>query len=159
MALRVLFLGLGLAVALASPAPPEPSCLREAGCGDDLGLKSKKTKKLPGPQDAVLLQRHSSLVQLQEGQLVASVEDGNAVTPAEVPRDRAQVLNKSFIALAGGAELTGISRRAVFVRWGSLKCPIGAEMLYSGFMANEHRSHTGGGFNYLCMHPDPQFPM
>merc|ERR1712048_415513 len=49
-------------------------------------------------------------------------------------------------------------RRAVFTRWGSRSCPKGTLTLYDGFMANDYYKHTGSGANYLCMHPQPEWP-
>ena len=43
----------------------------------------------------------------------------------------------------------------VFVSWGARTCASGTK-LYDGFVAGKHRSHKGGGVNFLCMHPQPQ---
>ena len=42
---------------------------------------------------------------------------------------------------------------AVYTRWGSRTCPSSARLVYEGFMAG-----GGGGFNYVCLHNDPQHP-
>merc|ERR1711937_1057471 len=49
-------------------------------------------------------------------------------------------------------------KRAVFTRWGSRSCPSGTTKLYEGFIANDYYTHRGSGANYLCMHPQPQWP-
>merc|ERR1712019_270702 len=49
-------------------------------------------------------------------------------------------------------------RRAIFTRWGSRSCPKGTVKLYEGFMAKDYYTHKGSGANYLCMHPQPQWP-
>ena len=49
----------------------------------------------------------------------------------------------------------------VYTRWGSTECANDAGTtvkLYDGFIAGSHYSHNGGGYNYVCMHPEPQFP-
>merc|ERR1712048_1488549 len=46
----------------------------------------------------------------------------------------------------------------VYTRWGSRTCANGATKLYEGFMANDYYTHPGSGYNYLCMHPQPQWP-
>lgn len=60
-----------------------------------------------------------------------------------------------------GCAVCSVIRRfegAVYPRWGARSCPIGAKKLYEGFIASSHYAHIGGGINYLCMHPEPQFP-
>jgi hypothetical protein len=49
-------------------------------------------------------------------------------------------------------------RTVVFTRWGSQKCPEGTKYLYDGFIASSSYTHNGGGANYICMHPEPQYP-
>jgi hypothetical protein len=51
-----------------------------------------------------------------------------------------------------------LQRRAVYTRWGSTSCPMGSMLLYSGFMSTSHFTHSGSGYNMLCMHPSPQLP-
>ena len=46
----------------------------------------------------------------------------------------------------------------VYTRWGSMTCPDKTTKLYDGFMANARYHHTGSGYNYLCMHPQPEWP-
>jgi len=53
---------------------------------------------------------------------------------------------------------TTLRRRAVYTRWGSKTCPTGSKLIYSGFMSTSLYSHTGSGYNMLCMHPSPQMP-
>lgn len=48
--------------------------------------------------------------------------------------------------------------RTVFARWGSLQCPSGSALLYTGFMASSKYDHAGGGANTLCMHGSGQAP-
>ena len=46
----------------------------------------------------------------------------------------------------------------VYTRWGKRTCPSGVTKLYEGFIASDYYTHPGSGYNYLCMHPQPQFP-
>lgn len=48
--------------------------------------------------------------------------------------------------------------KRVYTRWGKRSCPESTTHLYEGFMAAAHTGHTGGGANFICMHPEPQFP-
>ncbi|CAK0799656.1 unnamed protein product [Prorocentrum cordatum] len=62
-------------------------------------------------------------------------------------------------ATAGATQSTStLKRRAVYTRWGSKSCPLGSVLLYSGFMSTSHYTHSGSGYNMLCMHPSPQLP-
>ncbi len=47
----------------------------------------------------------------------------------------------------------------VYTRWGRTTCPGtgGTELLYEGLAAGSHRSHKGGGADYLCLPKDPQY--
>ena len=45
-----------------------------------------------------------------------------------------------------------------YVHWGSRSCDNGAELLYDGFIAGSHYTQGGQGANYLCMHPNVQWP-
>lgn len=56
------------------------------------------------------------------------------------------------------AVCTPVGKGAVYTRWGSRSCANGATTLYHGMMAGEHYTHNGGGYQYLCMHPSPQWP-
>ena len=47
---------------------------------------------------------------------------------------------------------------AAFTRFGSRSCPEQSTHLYEGFTASKHYSHPGGGMDFICMHPEPQFP-
>jgi hypothetical protein len=57
------------------------------------------------------------------------------------------------------------SRGPVYVNWGRRHChdEDGVDELYSGYTATTHHStghwheRWGGGYNYLCMHPEPQY--
>merc|ERR1712072_146625 len=40
---------------------------------------------------------------------------------------------------------------------GNRACPSSANLLYTGFMASGYYSQNGGGSNFLCMHPSPQW--
>jgi len=53
---------------------------------------------------------------------------------------------------------TFLQRRAVYTRWGSSSCPMGSMKLYSGFISTSYYTHSGSGYNMLCMHPSPQLP-
>ena len=46
-----------------------------------------------------------------------------------------------------------------YTRWGKTACPAvsGTELVYSGITAGSHYTHTGGGANYLCLPPDPEY--
>ncbi|XP_060578150.1 uncharacterized protein LOC132735234 [Ruditapes philippinarum] len=47
---------------------------------------------------------------------------------------------------------------STYVRWGRTTCATnGTELVYSGFMASSSHGTTGGGSNYLCISPDPQW--
>ena len=50
-------------------------------------------------------------------------------------------------------------RADVFTRWGHTKCPSGTDFLYSGYMVGGSFEHSGGGHNYLCLHPEPEHPI
>jgi hypothetical protein len=42
-----------------------------------------------------------------------------------------------------------------YVRWGRSSCPEAAKLVYAGLAAGSHYTgHTGGGYNFLCMHSD-----
>jgi len=47
---------------------------------------------------------------------------------------------------------------AVYTRFGNKWCRTGSKKLYDGFVASSHYNHNGGGADYLCMHPKPQYP-
>ena len=42
---------------------------------------------------------------------------------------------------------------AVYTRWGARDCPSNSTLLYEGVMAG-----GGGGYNFVCLHSDPQQP-
>ncbi|XP_078698440.1 uncharacterized protein LOC144925971 isoform X2 [Branchiostoma floridae x Branchiostoma belcheri] len=46
---------------------------------------------------------------------------------------------------------------AVYVRWGRTTCPSGATKVYNGYAGGTQRSQHGGGTNYQCLPPDPQW--
>eukprot|EP01050_Picozoa_sp_SAG11_P039398 SAG11_NODE_16558_length_544_cov_0.806742_1_plen_146_part_01 len=46
----------------------------------------------------------------------------------------------------------------IYTRWGSTACNGTGTKLYDGFIAGSHYAHNGGGADWLCMHPEPQFP-
>ena len=47
----------------------------------------------------------------------------------------------------------------VYTRWGRIFCPktTGTQKLYTGKVAGNHYSHTGGGANYICLPDQPEF--
>ena len=47
----------------------------------------------------------------------------------------------------------------VYTRWGSSSCPSvpGTRLVYAGRAAGSYYTHGGGGADYLCMPPDPQY--
>ena len=49
----------------------------------------------------------------------------------------------------------------VYTRWGKSSCPgvPGTRMVYNGRAGGSHYTHSGGGANYLCMPPDPQYTL
>ena len=47
----------------------------------------------------------------------------------------------------------------VYTRWGSTTCTEPSTQLYEGFVAGSKFDHSGGGADYLCMHPDPEYPV
>ncbi|WP_395239275.1 hypothetical protein, partial [Salmonella sp. s54412] len=51
----------------------------------------------------------------------------------------------------------GSTGGVVYTRWGRKICPTSKNttLLYSGFMAGSHYTHSGGGSNYLCLPKDP----
>ena len=55
-----------------------------------------------------------------------------------------------------------VSGPVVFTRWGSNTCPPHTTKLYNSFIAGSStlsKTHLnrGGSFNFLCMHPEPQY--
>ena len=52
-----------------------------------------------------------------------------------------------------------VSGPVVFTRWGSSTCPPHTTKLYNSFMAGSSSLLRGGGYNFLCMHPEPQPPI
>ena len=48
------------------------------------------------------------------------------------------------------------SSGVIYTRWGKTTCRSGASLVYSGTAAAPHAGH-GGGSNYLCMPPDPEY--
>ena len=48
--------------------------------------------------------------------------------------------------------------KSIFVRWGQTECPIGSDVVYSGFMAGGSTSNTGSGANFVCLHSESQPP-
>ena len=83
-----------------------------------------------------------------------------APAPAAAPEAAAPAATAAAATEAPAPAEEGdfLKRRAIYVRWGSLKCPVGSQLLYHGFMANSFDTSAGSGYNYLCMHPNPQFP-
>ena len=49
----------------------------------------------------------------------------------------------------------------IYTRWGKSSCPSvpGTRMVYNGRVGGSHYTHNGGGANYLCMPPDPQYTL
>ena len=45
-----------------------------------------------------------------------------------------------------------------YIRWGRTTCPSisGTELVYTGWAAGSHYTHSGGGANYLCLTKTPQ---
>jgi len=50
-----------------------------------------------------------------------------------------------------------VSAGVIYTRWGRKSCRAGAQVLYSGYMAGSHYTHTGGGSNLLCVHGTPEW--
>ena len=47
--------------------------------------------------------------------------------------------------------------KAIYENWGGSTCSGDEEMIYQGYMANALYTHTGSGYNYLCLHSEPQY--
>ena len=47
----------------------------------------------------------------------------------------------------------------IYTRWGKNTCPTtaGTQLVYAGRVGGTFAGHNGGGANYLCMPPDPQY--
>ena len=47
----------------------------------------------------------------------------------------------------------------IYTRWGKSTCPTtaGTQLVYAGRVGGTFAGHNGGGANYLCMPPDPQY--
>jgi len=80
--------------------------------------------------------------------LYATEMEGGSSNEAQYPHNRE----------IGCAVCTPASKGVVYSRWGSRSCAGGSTKLYDGMMAGEHYTHNGGGYQYLCMHPQPQWP-
>ena len=46
---------------------------------------------------------------------------------------------------------------SVYTRWGKKTCPADTTQIYVGFAAANFYTYTGGGYNFLCMHPTPKY--
>ena len=44
-----------------------------------------------------------------------------------------------------------------YVRWGRSTCPLATSLVYTGHAAGAHVLHTGGGYNYQCLHNAPEY--
>lgn len=44
---------------------------------------------------------------------------------------------------------------STYTRWGRTVCPTGAALVYEGFVAGGHYTHSGSGVNYMCLPSDP----
>jgi hypothetical protein len=47
--------------------------------------------------------------------------------------------------------------RTTYVRWGRTMCPTGATVVYTGYAAGAHYTHTGSGANTLCLSQTPEW--
>jgi len=45
----------------------------------------------------------------------------------------------------------------LYVRWGRTKCPDDNVVVYTGYVATEYYTVTGGGHDYLCLSDTPQY--
>ncbi len=86
----------------------------------------------------------------QNGALIYATEmEGGSADESQYPHNRE--IGCSVCGVPSG------SGGAVFVRWGRNTCG-SAKQLYKGFMASSHHGHWGSGAQWLCMHPNPQYP-
>jgi hypothetical protein len=53
------------------------------------------------------------------------------------------------------AQCTASDHAEVYIRWGHRECPDGATKFFTGYTAGSHYGHNGGGYNTLCLHPNP----
>jgi hypothetical protein len=49
-----------------------------------------------------------------------------------------------------------VAPQKVYTRWGSSTCAGGSQFLYTGIAAGSYYTHTGAGYNTLCLHSEPQ---
>merc|ERR1712072_206985 len=85
----------------------------------------------------------------QDGALLYATEmEGGSSDEKQYPHDREVGCSVCSVADVGG----------IFTRWGSKLCGPDTTKLYEGFMANGHYGHRGSGANFICMHPQPQYP-
>merc|ERR1711998_185026 len=83
----------------------------------------------------------------QQGSLLYATEmEGGSADESQYPHDR------EISCVACGA------KGAVYTRWGKKTCGSTATTLYTGFIAGAYYTNTGGGYNHLCMHPQPEYP-
>lgn len=64
-----------------------------------------------------------------------------------------QVADKKLDDIAGS--ITGVG--AEYTRWGRTECPVNTSLVYSGYAAGSHFSHTGGSSELLCLPEDPEW--
>ena len=53
------------------------------------------------------------------------------------------------------------STGSIYTRWGNSSCPptAGTSLVYAGRVGGTRYSYSGGGANYLCMPPDPEYTL
>jgi hypothetical protein len=83
----------------------------------------------------------------QGGLLYVTEMEGGASDESKFPTNRE--LSCAACSTGGGT---------VYTRYGHTECPTSNKKLYEGFLVAAYYSHNGGGANYICMHPQPQYP-
>jgi len=68
-------------------------------------------------------------------------------------------VNENFKNLSDRLTLLEAQPKPVhtYVRWGRTTCPTGATVVYAGYAAGAHYTHTGGGASTLCLHETPEW--
>lgn len=75
--------------------------------------------------------------------------------------DTPEARSIAFAGVPDGNRLTfsaGLQMGAVYTQLGATACPSSARTLWSGFAATGGQG-SGSGYNSLCMHPEPEFPI
>ena len=76
---------------------------------------------------------------------------GTVVSSSKVNANFKNVSDRLPALEAAGA------RSTTYIRWGRTVCPTGASVVYTGYAAGDHYTHTGSGGNTLCLHKTPEW--